>query len=445
MKLARIITCLCVFLIVFASTLALGQQRTIVTVQTYWSTDIPWSTGYILMEMFEKYESLHPDVEIRHNYVPFGDLAMKLITQALTGDFPDIIFADNPDVHYLVRAGVFKDLTELINDWGVWEDFYPGSQLAVTYKDRIYALHQSTNNLALWYNKDYFGQAGVAAPPETWDEFLDVCEKLKASLGGVYPIGFSAINTEECTWQFEPILWSNGGNLLALSEPEAVEALEFWTTLVKEGYASRDVLNWGQGDLTQYFKNGQLAMMIQGCWEISEIGLEEFRKEGLIFGDNFDVTFVPVPEKGMKPIVPMGGECFGLPSKGDPQREEIAWDILKFLNDDVNMAEFCAKTARVPTRASASDLLLKERPDLEVFAEQAKTAVPRPAAGGGEKYTEVSAITREGIQKALSGELSPSQAFKEAAEKIKKLFETDEEYNEALIEASNALLKVVQE
>jgi len=183
-------------------------------------------------------------------------------------------------------------------------------------------------------------------------------------------------------------------------------------------------------------------MIIQGCWELSKLGLEDYKNKGMIFGTNFDVTTIPVPKKGMKPVVPMGGECFALPAKGNPQKEKIAWDIIKFLNDAKNMADFCVNTGRVPTRISAIDLLLKERPDMKVFTQQAKTAVPRPAAGAGERYTEVSTITREGIQKALSGTLPPEQAFKEAAEKIKKLFATTEEYNRALVEARNALLKV---
>ena len=42
------------------------------------------------------------------------------------------------------------------------------------------------NVFAFFYNKDLFEQAGITEEPKTWDEFLDVCEKIKAS--GVTPI-----------------------------------------------------------------------------------------------------------------------------------------------------------------------------------------------------------------------------------------------------------------
>ncbi|ADQ06436.1 extracellular solute-binding protein family 1 [Caldicellulosiruptor hydrothermalis 108] len=442
-----------VILVVFGITLLLGNamyltkasnsQQITLTVQTYHSTDQTTGTGYYLLQQFKQYEKLHPNVKIIHNYVPFGELVKKLIVQAMSKKMPDIVFADNPDVQYLARSGVFKDITNIVKKWGIWNDFTPGSQLAVTYKGKIWALHHDTNNLALWYNKDYFKQAGITVPPKTWGELLEVCKKLKGKLPkNVYPIGFSATNTEEATWQFEPFLWSNGGNLLALDRKESIEALNLWATLVKNGYAPRDVLNWGQGDLTTYFKNKRLVMIIQGCWELTENNLADFKKHGLVYGINFDITYIPVPQKGRKVVVPAGGECFALPSTSKSPKEEVAVDLLKFLYDSKNMAEFCKNTGRIPTRKSAIDIMIKERPDLKVFAEQAKNALPRPAAGGGEKYTQISAITREAIQKVLSGSLGAQKAFSDAAEKIRKLFTSESEYKQWLKEADEALKKV---
>ncbi|MDK2900979.1 MAG: multiple sugar transport system substrate-binding protein [Thermotogaceae bacterium] len=419
----------------------LAFSKTVITIQTYWSEEDENNTPFF--EMLKKYQELHPDVEIKHYYVPFAELIKTLLTQSLTGSLPDIVFADNPDIRYLAAAGVFKDLTPLVEEWGVWDDFFPGSRAAVTYEGKIYALHQSTNNLALWYNKEFFEKAGIKEPPKTWDEVLEYCKILKDKFGkdGVYPIGFSAVNSEEGTWQFEPFLWSAGGNLLELDSKESIQALEFVTELVKEGYAPKDVMNWGQGDLTEYFRNRKLVMIVQGCWELGDV--TGFQEVNMYLGQNIDIAKIPVPKEGMKPVVPMGGECFGLSATIEPSKEKIAWDIIKFLNSSENMAKFCAGAGRVPTRASAVPLLLELVPELEVFAKQAETAICRPVAGGGEKYTEVSSITINAVQQALSGALSPSEAFKQAAKKIRKLFKNDKEYQKALEEAINAL-KAVQ-
>ena len=38
----------------------------------------------------------------------------------------------------------------------------------------------------VFYNEDIFKEAGVEAVPETWEQFLDACEKIKAA--GYIPI-----------------------------------------------------------------------------------------------------------------------------------------------------------------------------------------------------------------------------------------------------------------
>ena len=436
MKLVREI--LVVLLVVLFGTFGWSAPKTIITMQDYQPFELPGSFETAI----KKYESLNPDVEIKHYFVPYGELVKKLITQSLTESLPDILFANNPEVLYLANAGVFKDITPLVNEWEGWKDFYPGSKLAVTFEGKVYAILKGTNNLALWYNKDYFEKAGIDAPPETWDDILKASQKLKGILEeGVYPIGFCASNIESCTWQFLPFLWSNNGSLLALDSPEAIEALELWTTLVKEEYAPRDVLNWSQGDITQYFKDKKLAMMIQGNWELSVARIEDFKKSGLVSGTNFDIVPIPVSKKGLKRIVPAGGECFALSANIDPQKEKIAWDFIKFYCDSQNMSDFGVESGYVPTRAAATEILIAERPDLKPFADQAKNAVTRSAAGGGEKYVDISAITRSAIQQALSGALSPADAFKQAAGKIKALYKTEEEYERALSEAASVLLQ----
>ena len=45
------------------------------------------------------------------------------------------------------------------------------------------------NVFAFFYNKDLFEQAGITEEPKTWDEFKDVCQKLKDA--GIQPFNYS--------------------------------------------------------------------------------------------------------------------------------------------------------------------------------------------------------------------------------------------------------------
>ena len=417
-----------IFILVGLMMIILGfsQEKIVITVQDYFHPD-ELTAKFIDQVIIPEFEKLHPNVEIKHVYVPFAELLPTILQQALTGTLPEIIMADNPWVPQLIEAGVFKDITDkVMGDLGkdFWLDFFEGHRLVTSKGGRIYALQLHTNNLALFYRKSLLEKAGVEKVPETWDELLEACEKIKEKLG-IYGFAVCATASEEGTWQFEPFLWSNGGSLLELDRPEAVKALEFLTTLVKKGYMPRDVMNiQGQGDMTIWFINGEIAMMINGNWEFGwHLTPDVLKKLG-----DVGVAPIPVPKKGMKAIVPFGGECYGIASTIDSKKFDIAWEFLKFLYSE-KIEEFYTKwTAQIPTRASYAKLIWEKRPLLRPFLEQAKYALPRPLMGGIDKYPDVSHEAIIAVQKALTGVETPEQAFKEAARKIKGLFSSEDEY-----------------
>ena len=49
-----------------------------------------------------------------------------------------------------------------------------------TYQDKMYGMPDLSSARALFYNKDLFTKAGIAAPPKTWDEFEADAKKIQA-------------------------------------------------------------------------------------------------------------------------------------------------------------------------------------------------------------------------------------------------------------------------
>lgn len=301
------------------------------------------------------------------------------------------------------------DLSPFIKKWDIWNDVFPASKEAVTWKGKPYAIQFTTNCLALHYNKDLLAKAGLTRPPETWDELFTWAKKLTKD--GTYGFAFSAIDTLEATWHFEPFLWTNGGDLLKLDSAKSIEALEYLTSFIKNGYTSRDVVNWNQGDVGVQFRLGKAAMIVQGCWDIP------LSEEA---GMNFGITTIPVPKKGMNPIVPVGGEPFAISPFSSSEKKKAAWKFLSWMMEE-GMAEFNLRVNNIPTRMSIAPTVFAQKPTLEPFAEQLKYARNRFTVGGGPNYTNISSITRKAMQQAFIGEKSPKDAFTEAAKKVKKL------------------------
>jgi len=398
------------------------SQKTSITIQDSGASPF----GEWINKAAEEFEKIHPDVRVKHATIPFAQVLSTVLQQSLTETLPEIVWADNPWVPQLIKAGVYKDITDKVKEWGWenWEDFYKGHREVTSYKGRIYALQHTTNNLALFYRRSLLEKGGIENPPTTWQELLETCKVIKEKLG-IYGIGFCAAASEEGTWQLEPFIWTNGGSLLELDQPEAIQALKLWTELVKKGYAPRDVVTAeGQGDVTMWFVNGEVAMMVNGNWEFGWHLTPDVRKR---LGD-VEVAPLPVPKEGMKPIVPIGGECYGIASTVEPEKFDITWEFLKKLFSPEELFEVnITMEGGLPTRASLAERALEAKPMLKPFLEQAKYALPRPPVGGMEKYPEVSAEVWTAIQKAITGALTPEEAFKEASQKIEKLF-TPEEY-----------------
>ena len=418
----RMIFIVVMVLVVFVISVGFAQEKVTITVEDYFlESDI----GKFVDEMAVEFEKNHPNVKIDHVSVPFAELLPTVLQQSLTSTLPDIIMADNPWVPQFIKAGVYKDITDKVKEWGWenWEDFYKGIREVTSSEGKIYAFQVTNNNLALFYRKSLLDKAGIDNPPETWQELKEDCKKIREVLD-IYGFAFDACASEEGTWQFEPFLWSNGGSLLELDQPEAIEALQFLTDMVKEGYVPRDVVNVvSQGDPTQWFVNGEVAFMINGNWEFSWHLTEDVTQR---LGD-VGVTAIPRQDKGMRPIGPFGGECYGISSSINPAKYDLAWEFLKLLVLPDNMLRL-NQNGRVglPTRASLADKIVAEQPLLKIFLEQSQYALPRPLMGGIDKYPNVSSFVWVAIQKALTGIATPEEAFKEAARNIQGLFSPED-------------------
>ncbi|MGQ9473188.1 MAG: extracellular solute-binding protein [Candidatus Caldatribacteriaceae bacterium] len=134
--------------------------------------------------------------------------------------------------------------------------------------------------------------------------------------------------------------------------------------MVRNGYTPRDIVNVsGQGDVTQWFINAEVATMVNGNWEFGWHLTEDVMQQ---LGDA-EVATLPVPKEGMKPVVPFGGECFGIISNIDPAKYDVAWEFLKIMGSSDTMLQANIKHGGLPTRASAAEKILAANPFSDLF------------------------------------------------------------------------------
>ena len=361
-----------------------------------------------LGQLQKDFEAANPDVKIQFTYVPFGQLVSRTLQMAAVHKPPAIAAIDNPDVLRVAKAGILKDISADVTKLSGWADTYAGPKASVTDGSKVFGVPIGSNSLALYYNKKLLTDAGVSSPPKTWSELTDVATKTTKSPN--YGIAFSAVNTEEATWQWEPFLWSNGGSLSDLNSKNAQVALQLWVDWVKAGVAARDVVNWNQGDVPAQFNSGHAATMVMGPWMLAEV-----KKSGVDFG----IVTIPVPKEGDKPVVPLGGEVWCV-LKGDPKVEQAALKFVQFTQDPERLRKICDTFNYISSIRPIAKQQGEANPELQPFVDQMETARARSQEGGA-KYPEISLAARAAIQRALTGQASAEDALKDAATKIKSV------------------------
>jgi multiple sugar transport system substrate-binding protein len=335
---------------------------------------------------------------------PRNDLITKVLLAAQQQQLPDILMIDNPDLQQVADTGALAPLT----DYGVdLTGLYQNLIDAGTYNDKVYGIAPGINGMAIFYNVDMLDKAGVK-PPTTWTELKDAAAKLTTD--GVYGMAFSAVATEEGSWQFEPWFWGAGADLTKLDSPEAVQALQFWVDLVNSGSASKSVVTWSQGDVDDQFIAGKAAMMQNGVWNLPNLD-----KAGI----NYNVVPIPKPDGGAAPG-PMGGEVLAIPLGSDQARMEAAGKVVNCLLSEKSELAWGNLNGYIPSRQAVAEQVANDKPMMKSFVDAAAAERSRtgPPANLGPNYSKASQPLWNAIQAALTGAKTPQQALTDAQKEV---------------------------
>jgi multiple sugar transport system substrate-binding protein len=331
-----------------------------------------------------------------------GDTVKDLTTAA--SDLPDIALVDNPKVSTLAEAGILTTTEENGFDVsGIAENILSAGEI----DGKFYGVPTGANTLGLYYNPAVLDAAGVDIASVTDFASLNAAlEKVVAS--GKKGITFSAVGTEEGSFQFLPWFWGAGADLTALDSSEAETALSLWTDWVKKGYAPNSVISNTQGTSWDEFKTGDFGFAENGSWF-----------KGDADGAGFKSIQVPGISGGAAPA-PTGGEFMTLPVQSDTARYKTSAKIV----DCLSTGDFAATAlGYVAPTAEGQAAQLAADPTLEFWINAVGDAKPRTADNLGTDYGIISEQLYTAIQSALSGTASPADALATAqaaaAEKLK--------------------------
>ncbi len=291
----------------------------------------------------------------------------------------------NPDLAF-VDAGVqsvqlaSKDKLLILNDYGVEEykdKFYDSVWNTMVYQDEVHGLRITSNNLALFYNKELFDNAGLDYPTAdwTWDDLRAAASELTDLDANVYGLDLP-IYTDAggYCWTWMPFLWQAGADFLnedrteaVFNSAEGVKALEFWKTMA---YEDQSVPLQAAATGVDRFTSGGVAMSINGPWMLNPyVADPEFK-------DNFGI--VPMPADVEEATV-VGGE--GVVIFNSTEYPQEAYDYLVHLTVSDFAQTFWENWITIPPQPEFKDFYADNSEFgeyIQVFSDQMADSKTRP-------------------------------------------------------------------
>ncbi|WP_435216261.1 sugar ABC transporter substrate-binding protein [Streptomyces sp. bgisy034] len=344
-------------------------------------------------------------VKVKRTAFDTSDLTNKALLAAQQDNSPDVLILDNPVVSTLAEAGALTTTEENKVDTSKVD---PNLLAAGQSGGKTYGTPIGANTLALYYNKEVLKEAGVdVASIKDWESLTGALEKVKKA--GKKGITFSAIGTEEGSFQFLPWFWGSGAKLTELDSAQGVSALSLWSDWMKKGYAPNSVINNTQTTSWQEFASGDYAFAENGTWQLANA-----EKAGFEYG------VLPIPgADGGNAAAPTGGEFVTVPVQGDTGRYATTQKLVSCLTSTDNLNATDTTLSYVAPTSEVQDKQVAANAGLKPWVEAVKAAKGRTSDDLGTKYPKISEQMWKAVQSALSGSQSPKEALTAAQNAVK--------------------------
>ena len=378
---------------------------------TWWDTSTVGSEDKVFKKVAEDFKKKHPKVTVKYVNVPFGEAQNKFKNAAQSGSgAPDVIRSEvawTPEFADLGYLAPLDGTPALKNS----EDFLKQAAASTHYKGKTYGVPQVIDSMGIFYNKKIFKEAGVEVPT-TVDQLKTVSKKIKEKTGktGLYLRG------DDAYW-FLSFLYGEGGDLVDAStksvtvdNPEGVKAMKVVKDLVDSGAAKTDATD-GWENMQSSFKDGKVAMIINGPWAVADT------YAGAEFKDKANLGVAPVPAGSAAQGAPQGGH--NLAVYAGSKNLDASYAFVDYMTSTKTQAQVTKELNLLPTRTSAySEEAVVDNEIVGFFKPVVETAVERPWIP--ETGSLFAPLVTE-YTKVLTGQTTPEKAAKATGDSYRKL------------------------
>ena len=276
--------------------------------------------------LYKEFQAQNPGITIENILNPDSQESYKKITaDCAAGDCPDIIHGPGPEMW---DAGYLLDLKPYIEKDAAWKDLLIADTLFTT-GEHVWGVCGEFSPMPTIWNMRILDKAGVSAIPTTWDELLNVCDKVKTS--GKTPTSWTVGGGH----QWHDIIASQEGGLEALADnkfdaPQIKEAFARLKVFIDKKWIPDNEMEITWQQSVALFVAEETAFYLNGAWTLTN----EIRSQGAAPDLKDNVKFAPFPAVGPRgtTVELKKTTAIGLAAKvaNDPAKLDAAIKFLKF-------------------------------------------------------------------------------------------------------------------
>ena len=305
----------------------------------------------VFEEIAERFNATHEDI---HLTIDSPNEAMTILkTRFIREDYPDIVGIGG-DINYsnFLDAELFMDISDLEEAGMVKQSYLDiDKELEFIPQEGVYALPYVANAAGMLYNKEMFEEHGWEIP-ETWDEFLTLCEEINAS--GIQPLYFGYKDTWTCLAPWNALA-------VGLTDSDTCNQVNMGNTTFTEtygevaekmkvllDYAEPNPYAYGYNDACTAFAREQTAMYPIGSYAIPQI-------KSVNPTMKIDSFTFPANEKEEDNVLNSGIDLQFCVMK-NCKNKEAAYEVLRFLYEDETIQYYLENQGGVACKEGDFDI-----------------------------------------------------------------------------------------
>jgi multiple sugar transport system substrate-binding protein len=349
---------------VAAAGLLLGAMasRAFAVELTMWVMPVTTNAQHDVPALIAPWLAQHPGVTVRVTVLDWESGWNKITAAAASRRGPDVLELGTTWMPAIAAMGGLErlsaaQLAEVGNGAPYYAQLWKTTQ--VFGRPGVYGLPWYADVRAAFYRTDVFRQAGVD-PKQAfadWDSFRAALQKINGTtVAGkrVAALAYAGKNDWNVVHNLAPWIWNAGGDMLsadarhsALGTPQALRAIDFYSSLAVDGLVPANALEKDSDILEGAWVGGDYGVIFSGPWLMRRI----FEAPAGVVRANFDVAHYPAGPHGHATF--FGGSNLAI-FKGSRHKAE-AWELMKYLGDKAPQIQLALLSSMMPARVDAAN------------------------------------------------------------------------------------------